>query len=656
MTIQRYLTKSRFVMAMECPTKLFYTGKKEYLDQSNDDPFLESLAEGGFQIGALAREYFPGGILIDTLDYDTALLETAAQLQKENVTIFEAAVRHENLFIRADILVKEGDHLSLFEVKAKSIDTTDLDQFTNRKGEIASGWLSVICDVAFQEHVLQRAFPGHTISPYLLLADKNAVSPTDGLNQKFRIVRDSNGRKKVDVVPLSPVEKRQRILGQVPVGRFINILHGQRFIGDRNFTEVINYFSEQYENDIKIPPEIGKKCGSCEFTCTSDEESQGFISGYRECWKSTLGWQDSDFDDPSVLEVWDLRSKDRLIGDGILKIKDLTIDDIGPAPDGKAGLSRTERQWLQIDKVQRGDTSPFFDAANLQAEMTSWTFPLHFIDFETSATAIPFNKGRKPYEGIAFQFSHHIVKADGTIEHAGEYINVKRGEFPNYDFIRELKNQLERDNGTIFRFADHENTYLNIIYRQLRDDLDDIRDKDTLCRFIKKITKSTERNEEQGEKWQGERSMVDMCALVKRYYYDPATRGSNSIKAVLPAILNSSVFLQKKYSKPIYGTTGGIRSLNFKDWQWLRFDKNGYVIDPYSILPHLFSNRPNGVSLLTENNTLNNGGAALTTYSRMQFAIMSNYERNELTRGLLRYCELDTMAMVMIYEAWKNWR
>lgn len=112
-----------------------------------------------------------------------------------------------------------------------------------------------------------------------------------------------------------------------------------------------------------------------------------------------------------------------------MKISDLSIDDIVPAPDAKAGLSRTERQWLQIKKVQTGDTTPFFDVDNMKAEMDSWTFPLHFIDFETSAVAIPFNKGRKPYEGIAFQFSHHIVNEDSSVEHAGEYINVERGKY-----------------------------------------------------------------------------------------------------------------------------------------------------------------------------------------------------------------------------------
>ena len=55
MSQPRYLTKSRFKLAMECPTKLFYTNKKEYANQKLDDPFLRHLADGGFQVGKLAR-------------------------------------------------------------------------------------------------------------------------------------------------------------------------------------------------------------------------------------------------------------------------------------------------------------------------------------------------------------------------------------------------------------------------------------------------------------------------------------------------------------------------------------------------------------------------------------------------------------------------
>ena len=59
MSKPRYLTKSRFKMALECPTKLFYTAKQDYANQKKDDPFLLALADGGFQLGDLAKHYYP---------------------------------------------------------------------------------------------------------------------------------------------------------------------------------------------------------------------------------------------------------------------------------------------------------------------------------------------------------------------------------------------------------------------------------------------------------------------------------------------------------------------------------------------------------------------------------------------------------------------
>ncbi len=37
----------------------------------------------------------------------------------------------------------------------------------------------------------------------------------------------------------------------------------------------------------------------------------------------------------------------------------------------------------------------------------------------------------------------------------------------------------------------------------------------------------------------------------------------------------------------------------------------------------------------------------MIAYARMQFSEMQPSEREELVKGLLRYCELDTFAMVM---------
>ena len=57
---------------------------------------------------------------------------------------------------------------------------------------------------------------------------------------------------------------------------------------------------------------------------------------------------------------------------------------------------------------------------------------------------------------------------------------------------------------------------------------------------------------------------------------------------------------------------------------------------------------------LSEGDELRDGGAAMTAYARMQFEEMAERERQEIRAALLRYCELDTLAMVVIYEAWRD--
>jgi hypothetical protein len=69
----RYLTKSRLKLALESPVKLYYTGKKDvYYDTKFDNDFLAALAEGGVQVGKLARYHYPGGVKIEELDCDAA--------------------------------------------------------------------------------------------------------------------------------------------------------------------------------------------------------------------------------------------------------------------------------------------------------------------------------------------------------------------------------------------------------------------------------------------------------------------------------------------------------------------------------------------------------------------------------------------------------
>ena len=464
MTKKRYLTKSRFKLAIECPTKLFYTGKIEYANQNQEDSYLLALADGGFQVGELAKFYFPGGIEVSTLDNDEALAQTNELLQRNPVTIYEAAIATGKQLIRADVLVKNGDCLSLFEVKAKSFDSQEENPFTNKKyGTIKPAWIPYLYDVAFQKYVINQALPQYEVSANLMLADKSVACPTDGLNQKFLPVKDSNGRACVKVLA-DPTEAdlTPPVLCKVNVDAECEQIYAgtdSKSAQSLSFSQRIDEFSDHYASDIKIPEPISTTCASCEFHTTDEDEELGLKSGMKECWKAQLSWNDEDFECPTVLDVWNFRKKSKLIESGRIKMSELLEEDVGPEPNDQPGLSTSERQWLQIEKFQNGDHSIWLDRENLQSEMGRWVFPLHFIDFETASVAIPLNAGRRPYEEIAFQFSHHIVREDGSVAHFGEYLNTERGVFPNYEFVRALKDQLEKDSGSIFRYADPRKFY-----------------------------------------------------------------------------------------------------------------------------------------------------------------------------------------------------
>jgi hypothetical protein len=405
-----------------------------------------------------------------------------------------------------------------------------------------------------------------------------------------------------------------------------------------------------YERDEKIVVPIHKDCKVCEFQASHEEELLGKLSGFKECWTAQLDWNDEMFDLPRILDIWDYRKKQDLMDSGIYLMRDIQeehIGDIESNTDGK--LTRNERQWLQKRKAVVNDNTPYINVDGLRDEFKKFVFPLHLLDFETSMVAIPFFRGRKPYEQIAFQFSHHIVNKDLSIEHRGQYLCDTVGMFPNFEFVRKLKAELEHDNGSIFRYAAHENTVLNQIMVQLDEaTIDEVPDKQDLIAFIKSITHSNNH--------EGARDMVDLLKLVKCYYYQLEMGGSNSLKYVLPAVLNSSEYLQNKYSQPIYGKKSIIKSLNYDDgWVWLKKDDKGNIINPYELLPPLFEGiDEEQIEEFYMKSNIKEGGAAMTAYAKMQFTKMSDLEREAIANGLLKYCELDTLAMVMVWEYWNN--
>ncbi len=647
----RYLTKSRFKLAVECPTKLFYLSKKDYRDIKQEDSFLQALADGGFQVGEFAKYLFPTGILIESKDNAEAESMSLAYLAKnDEVILFEPAIRFNDLFIRVDVLIKRQNSFELIEVKAKSYNSTD-PQIEGVRTPILSGMLPYIQDVAFQKFVLSQKFPDKAIASYLMMPDKAVNATVDGLNQLFKVKR--HGRS-IDVLVSDNasdlVNQNSALLAKVNVDQYVDIVmrDGIQFPGGHSSLEALaTSWAKSYKDDIKIAPVIHSGCAKCEFRSYPGD---GHKNGYLECMIEGAELSEAEIESGTILDIWNFRGKDKLIDKKIFKLSRVTEDDL-KVKDDKDGLSNSQRQWLQCNGIPKEDDLGgfYFDKTVFENHHQHWKYPLHMIDFETSTTALPFFKGMRPYESIAFQFSHHVIQKDGTVKHVGQFICAEPGIFPNFEFVRELKKQLEVDNGTIFRWASHENTILNHIAAQIQQRSSEVADADELLSFIADITDD------------GVRSMVDLNEIAKRTYFHPETKGRTSIKKVLPAILKTSKFLKNKYQKPIYGADvsieNSIQSLNLKHFTWWQLE-GGAVADPYGKLKTIVDDMlgEDGEGILdAEELEIAEGGAAAMAFGRLQFEDLTDQDRKRIKNALLRYCELDTLAMVMIVEAWKDW-
>ena len=91
---------------------------------------------------------------------------------------------------------------------------------------------------------------------------------------------------------------------------------------------------------------------------------------------------------------------------------------------------------------------------------------------------------------------------------------------------------------------------------------------------------------------------------------------------------------------------------------WLTICKDVNSLELVKTLPPIFKGIDNDLLdefCLEESEALADGGAAMMAYAKMQFSEMSEKEREFYRNALLKYCELDTLAMVMIYEGWREY-
>lgn len=150
--------------------------------------------------------------------------------------------------------------------------------------------------------------------------------------------------------------------------------------------------------------------------------------------------------------------------------------------------------------------------------------------------------------------------------------------------------------------------------------------------------------------------MIDLCEVVKSFLLRSTDGRLKFCQSGAAKSAHSSKHLQEKYSKAISET--GISFKNFAlGHVWLQVE-NGKVLSPYKMLPPLFADWTQEQLDVTVSGRDNiaNGSAALTAYGKLHYTHISEEERLEFKQLLLKYWESDTLAMVMIWEYFNEWR
>jgi hypothetical protein len=177
----------------------------------------------------------------------------------------------------------------------------------------------------------------------------------------------------------------------------------------------------------------------------------------------------------------------------------------------------------------------------LRGALRAIPYPRYYLDFETIEFAVPIWPGTRPRQAIPFQWSIHVERSAGAIEHF-EYLDLS-GDLPVEGMARNLLVVLGSQ-GAIVSYSAYERRCIQTLSELVPE----------YCEALRAL----------------EPRMVDLLPIFRRNYYHPAMRGSWSIKSVLPTVAPDMSYdalgevregdaAQKAYLEAIHPLTPAIR-------------------------------------------------------------------------------------------------
>lgn len=611
-TPHKYFTKHLFRAGLKCHVKLFYYAR-DYPQDERIRPFLQLAGYNNRHLKKLAFSHYPHGIYVSGAGYESKYEDTRRLVADSKITLFNSLFIYQGCVAKVPLLIKKDDRVALYFIHSKALHPKK-NNLTAHDGKLFKKWEPYVISAAYQYHIIDQSYPKWQITTHLLLPNKVGRAQNDRLNERInkpgQILKESSLLHEIEI----DVHVQQML---------------QRDINGIPFTELIDGLKQQFFYSQRTSTTLGKKCKDCEFRISGCQAARGELSGFNQCWQQAPSYT------PAEPHVFDLIGGgiNTLLKQGIYLQKNVPLSSLASTDSitsDTGTITNKQRQALQVKKAKGLAIPHEVVKPEMLQEVARWQYPLHFLDFEAGNYAVPIRSDRTPYHLVVFQFSCHTLHSDGSLTHH-EWIARGQEPYPNFELIRQLRKVTDIEEGTIIQYSNFERTALKTVCSELEDEYASIKDAGILISWLKSIVARADSNRKKGP------YMADLSRLVKNYYYNFNMSNSLSIKDIVQSILTISPYLKQRYSLPY-------DSRNFHKMQWWQWDyERNEAKNPYYLLRNM-----------QPGTTVGRGTEAMIVFGNILEGSMRGEQQKEAIEALLQYCELDTLAMVMIYQHLKE--
>lgn len=537
------------------------------------------------------------------------MAETEKWLKNEQAAVCGAVVSFGDVRARIPILLKEKNELTIIQVHGKHVKKNHSSLFDNVPlGRSLHRYLLM---AAYRRFVLQQVMPETAIRCLFMFPQKSFKAETDRLYQQTQGVREIEPHALQELIKIFAI-----VDGTHAVQRVMSNISGEyshsAFSG-LTVSEAVKKMQSIPDGKEKLHVEsVHEVCKKCNFRRSFNGNQPG-------CWDMYFSDSEIKNSDRHQFDLIGHHVESNAVHQQMYQEKYLLTEKLSSSEKiihhtGKK-IAIYHRKAMQLLDAKNQKLPLIFAKENIR-KIKEIEYPVHFLDFEAAANAVPFEKGKRPYDPVLFQFSCHTLFKNGELKHT-QWLDQETDSRVHSELISGLSKIPAFYKGTVIQYSGFERQALNRLYRDTRRNTPVNRSE------LKALEQMLQVN-----KGQPARRYLDLSQVLRDGYYNRFMNESLSLKQVLNAIINAESVLNT-WDKTEYQVMDKVIELFKKDEQ-------GTIINPYH-------------QLSDERSRIQDGITAMHAYLCLKASTLSEKQKILVPVLLRRYCSMDTLALYLIF-------